>query len=123
MMPACPELPAMPAPRHPCRTQGSTATVEPSDQADAVAAIEHVHSGHRDRPLVLTADRGRGKSAALGIAAARLLADRVDFILVTAPLWRNVETLFKHARTLLAGAEQQGQALGLAGSPHPVSAP
>lgn len=105
-----PELPAMPASATPVepRVAGNCRT---RDQADAVAAIEHVLGGHRDRPLVLTADRGRGKSAALGIAAARLLADRVDFILVTAPLWRSVATLFKHARTLLAGAEQQEQAL------------
>ena len=60
---------------------------------------------------MLTADRGRGKTAALGIAAANLLADKVDYIVVTAPLFSSVETLFSHARSLLAGAEQHGHTL------------
>jgi len=50
---------------YPCRS---------SDQADAVAHILRV-AGHRHQPLVLSADRGRGKSAALGIAAAQLLGE------------------------------------------------
>ncbi|XQW84128.1 GNAT family N-acetyltransferase [Thalassotalea piscium] len=43
------------------------------DQSVAVKAIEKVASGHRNRPLVLTADRGRGKSSALAIATANLI--------------------------------------------------
>ena len=46
------------------------------DQQQAVAAIEKVATGHRKRPLVLTADRGRGKSSALAIAVAKRLQNK-----------------------------------------------
>ncbi len=58
----------------PCRTE---------DQAQAVDAVMQT-AKRRRRPLVLTADRGRGKSAALGIAAAQLLQQEKS-VLVTAP--------------------------------------
>lgn len=46
--------------------------------------------------MVLTADRGRGKSAALGLAAQRLL-DEVDLnIAVTAPNKSMTQSVFKH---------------------------
>ena len=56
-----------------------------NDQASAVAAIIHVMTGHRRRPLVLTAHRGRGKSAALGIAAAQLALSGRERIVICAP--------------------------------------
>ena len=71
------------------------------DQRKAVAAIHRVLRGHRRRPLVLTADRGRGKSAALGIAAAQLLLGGAERITVTAPSKRTVAVLFRHARSVL----------------------
>ena len=80
----------------PCRT---------TEQQSAVMAIERVARGHRRRPLVLTADRGRGKSAALGIAAARLLQQGLEQVVVTAPALACVETLFQHAALLLDGAQ------------------
>ncbi len=59
------------------------------EQLSAVTAINKVASGHRKRPLILTADRGRGKSSALAIAVAkRLLSTTVtelQKILITAP--------------------------------------
>lgn len=67
------------------------------DQLLAIAAVKKVASGHRRRPLVLTADRGRGKSAALGIAAKDLLSQRLHTILVTAPARKSAEIIFKHA--------------------------
>lgn len=85
------------------------------DQAAAVAAIVRVARGHRRRPLVLTADRGRGKSAALGIAAARLLAGGLAHIVVTAPRPGAVAALFTQAARLLPAAERHGNRLVLDG--------
>lgn len=83
---------ALPAPEPPiadsCRTK---------DQAEAVAAIQHVLHGHRRRPLVLIADRGRGKSAALGLALAGLPADNGRRVVVTAPGRWAVDSLMRHA--------------------------
>lgn len=99
------------------------------DQRAAVEAIGHVLHGHRRRPLVLVADRGRGKTAALGMAASRLLraashgqsqagddSPRALRILVTAPRLAAVEPLFRHALAKLpeavshAGHLQWGEA-------------
>ncbi|CAH1043331.1 GNAT family N-acetyltransferase [Halomonas sp. TD01] len=62
-----------------------------ADQARAVNALVRLK---RRRPLVITADRGRGKSAALGIACARLLQKSVTQLVVTAPRLSSVESLF-----------------------------
>jgi tRNA(Met) cytidine acetyltransferase len=69
------------------------------DQADAVAACEHL----RDpcEAVVLTADRGRGKSSAIGLAAGALALDGRD-VLVAAPGYRNASEVFARARELLA---------------------
>lgn len=74
-------------------------------QSEAVDAIIKVMTGHRKRPLVLSADRGRGKSAALGIAAAELLQTRTIKIAVTAPSFACAETVFKHAQLRLAATD------------------
>jgi tRNA(Met) cytidine acetyltransferase len=85
-----------PSPDPDCRTP---------DQAAAVSAVLRVARGRPRRPLVITSDRGRGKSSALGIAAGRLLAEGGYRILVTAPRHAAVEPLFRHAARLLPGAE------------------
>lgn len=71
------------------------------EQTLAVEAIKKVVTGHRKRPLVLTADRGRGKSSALGIAAASLMTERRIRIGVTSPSFANVNTLFTRAADAL----------------------
>ena len=83
---------ALPERRDGCRS---------GDQWRAVAAILRVMRGRRRRPLVLTADRGRGKSAALGLAAARLVEERPGLrVLVTAPRREQCEAVFRHAGPL-----------------------
>lgn len=47
--------------------------------------------------VVLTADRGRGKSAALGFAASHLLAAK-QTVLLTAPARATVASVFRHAQ-------------------------
>lgn len=76
------------------------------DQAAAVTAVKRVARGHPRRPLVLTADRGRGKSAALGIAAAQLMADHGTDIVVTGPGRTAVAVVFQHARAGSGDARQ-----------------
>ena len=70
-----------------------------TEQNSAITAITKTVSGHRRRPLVLTANRGRGKSAALGIAAKQLIASGIKKILICAPSKNATNTLFKHAGT------------------------
>ena len=65
-----------------------------AEQQAAVASIERVAHGHARRPLVLTADRGRGKSTVLGVAAAGLLAGGLARVTVVAPQRAAVSTLF-----------------------------
>jgi tRNA(Met) cytidine acetyltransferase len=75
-----------------------------AEQRAAVEALCRVAQGHRHRPLVLVSDRGRGKSAALGLAAARLLQQGLRRIVVTAPRLAAVSALFDHAAARLPGA-------------------
>ena len=67
------------------------------DQQHAVAAIIHVLEGHSRRPLVMTSDRGRGKSAALGIASARIMRSGCRQLVITAPRPEAVAPVFYHA--------------------------
>ncbi|MEH0689278.1 tRNA(Met) cytidine acetyltransferase [Vibrio cholerae] len=74
------------------------------EQHSAIEAICRVVEGHRKRPLVLTADRGRGKSSALGIAAARLMKASRKRLLVCAPSLAATRAVFEHAASQLEGA-------------------
>jgi len=74
------------------------------EQQRAIDQIIKTVTGHRNRPLVITADRGRGKSSALGIAAAQLLQTKLNRVTVTAPSRAALDSLFSHAAQLLVGA-------------------
>ncbi|WP_404375773.1 tRNA(Met) cytidine acetyltransferase TmcA [Vreelandella aquamarina] len=78
-----------------------------ADQARAVRALVKLK---RRRPLVLTADRGRGKSAALGIACARLLQQNEARLVVTAPRLSAVESVFTRVAALCPEAQRQSPA-------------
>ncbi|PVV13038.1 MAG: hypothetical protein B6D82_08600 [gamma proteobacterium symbiont of Ctena orbiculata] len=92
---------------HPlCRTR---------DQLMAVEAVIRVVTGHRKRPLVLTSDRGRGKSSALGIAAAQLIKTGYRKILVTAPRQGAVASLFELAARALPTADSSAFSLHVEG--------
>jgi tRNA(Met) cytidine acetyltransferase len=84
-----------PVPAGPCRTH---------DQEAAVQALVKVATGHRRRPVVLVSDRGRGKSAAFGIAAAGLIAGGRERIVLTAPRRDAVAAVMEHAERVCPGA-------------------
>ena len=93
------------------------------DQQRAVDAVERVARGHRRRPLVLSSDRGRGKSSALGIAAARLMREQSRRLWVTGPRRSAVDTLFEQAARLLPGAKLKRGELRFGDSTLAYSAP
>ncbi|WP_280547700.1 GNAT family N-acetyltransferase [Halomonas sp. 11-S5] len=104
------------APARPCLPEAAPAAALSSDadadcltrdQAEAVARLTRLR---RRRPLVLTADRGRGKTAALGIACARLLAAGESEILVTAPRPSAVAELFERLAVLCPEGQRCGNA-------------
>ena len=78
------------------------------DQQNAVDAVCKVVTGHRRRPLVLSADRGRGKSAALGIAAAKLISNGARRIILTAPYLEAVESAFSRLEALFPLGQRYG---------------
>jgi tRNA(Met) cytidine acetyltransferase len=83
------------------------------DQRKAVEALVKVVTGQRRRPVVLTSDRGRGKSSALGIAAARLMRLGLEHIVVTGPRLDAAEPVFRQAERLLPEATASRAAIHL----------
>lgn len=67
------------------------------DQVQALLAFEHLQNG--GQAVVVEADRGRGKSSAVGLAAGSLAQDGRD-VLVTAPEYRAASEVFVRAREL-----------------------
>lgn len=102
---------------------GSAGVCATADQILAVEALVRLARGRARRPLVLTADRGRGKSAALGLAAARLLADGWPHIVVTGPRLDATTAVFAHAAAALPAAQATRGRLELAGGVLEFGAP
>ncbi len=83
----------------------STVTKEPelhsqcksTQQFEALEKIIKVATGHRRRPLVVSADRGRGKSSALGLAVVRLLKQGKSKIIISAPQVSSCSEVFARA--------------------------
>lgn len=80
-------------------------------QQNAIAALIKVVTGHRRRPLVLTADRGRGKSTVLGLACAELLKRGKQNIGVTAHRPQALSAVFEHAQYALPEADTQNRTI------------
>ncbi|WP_447555247.1 GNAT family N-acetyltransferase [Vreelandella sp. EE22] len=91
-----PWLPALDLTQAPAASPRDTAC-QTEDQARVVALIARLK---RRRPLVITADRGRGKSAALGVACARLLQDGAGQIVITAPSLDAIASLVERLSAL-----------------------
>ena len=83
------------------------------EQAAAVEAMLKVLSGHRDRPLVLTADRGRGKSSALALAACHMLSQARQplKIIITAPSKQALTVFFEQVQQQLPAAKITNQGI------------
>jgi tRNA(Met) cytidine acetyltransferase len=79
------------------------------DQVASVQAMEALLEP--DRAVVVEADRGRGKSAAAGLAAGCLALHGRD-VLVTAPEYRSAGEVFVRARQVLEGIDQLAAAEG-----------
>lgn len=75
-------------------------------QQQAIEKILTVLRGHRRRPLILSADRGRGKTSALGLAAAKAMREISGLrILLCAPNPQAVKSAFFHANNELREAD------------------
>jgi len=78
------------------RSRTKTAQTFFEQQSNAIEMIKRVSLGHANRPLMLIASRGRGKSAALGIAVADLIFEKNKDVLVTAPIKANLGIFYAH---------------------------
>ena len=74
------------------------------EQQQAIKQIINTVKGHRRRPLVITANRGRGKSTSLGIASATLINQGLSKIIICAPSKQAATTIYKHATLTLINA-------------------
>ena len=92
------------------------ASLPTADQLQVMTLVRRVLHGHRRRPLVIRADRGRGKSALLGLCAAEFLQEDAGNILVTAPRRQAVDSLFRHAADSLGLDEIAGNTLAMGDS-------
>lgn len=75
-------------------------------QREAILAIDSVAFGHRKRPLVITADRGRGKSSVLGLAAIHCLVEGKTHIVLTASRLDQAHIAFIQAAQALSALKE-----------------
>lgn len=83
-----------------------------SDQAASVQALTQ-QLPHSKTPYLLTADRGRGKSATLGLVAGHWLAQGGGDIQLTAPRPESIETVMATLTHYWPQAQRQGHTLQL----------
>ena len=89
----------------------TTATSNFSEQALAIDKIKSTVQNKKRMHLLLCADRGRGKSAALGIAAGQLMQQQSINIVITAPTIHTVKNVFQHAQALLSKPQEKNGSL------------
>ena len=82
----------------------ATAEINYQQQQACVEQIIKTATGRANRPLVISADRGRGKSAALGLAAANMQDKK---ILICTTQAKAVQTSFKHLASELGITKEQ----------------
>ncbi|WP_178861832.1 tRNA(Met) cytidine acetyltransferase TmcA [Thiomicrorhabdus cannonii] len=82
-------------------TSSQSIALPTPDQQHAIDAIDTVAFGHRKRPLVISADRGRGKSSALGLAAVHCLLKGKQQIVITAARFEQAQIAFTQAEKQL----------------------
>ncbi len=92
-------------------SQPTAQTLPTQAQSKAILAIDSVAFGHRKRPLVITADRGRGKSSTLGLAAIHCLVEGKTHVVLTASRLDQAKMAFIQAT----------QALSALGETHEIS--
>lgn len=76
------------------------------DQEQGLQAIYQVAKGHTKRPLVISADRGRGKTTLLGTAAAELMQQGKAEIIISAARLEQCELALIQAAKLLGVSPQ-----------------
>jgi len=85
---------------------GSATSIKPAlytEQNNAIEKIAKVATGRKRRPLVIKSNRGRGKSAALGRAAALLFKNgNAKKIIVTSGFQEATQILFSHCQAILS---------------------
>jgi len=74
----------------------SNTTIFFKEQNRVIERILRCSLGHAKRPVVITANRGRGKSSAIGIAVATLVFEHKKSIMITSPRRENISVLLKH---------------------------
>lgn len=99
-----PSLPSGFSSQHPAhslpKNLNSTYLVGPTtEQAAAIERLLSVAEGHRRRPLLIHADRGRGKSAVLGMGAVEAIVRGKTRVLIVATRAEQVASAMVHAQS------------------------